>query len=558
MADPATDQSDSAPPPPTDYGNVAASVGRLEANLREKKAKTAPIVAKMSRQEQKVEDLSEQEAARPEATIPDAPKPPEPDPIRGFASAAGMFALLAAAFTKTPAIAAMNGMAAAITARNANDQKGYEQAYQQWKENADLALKRDTEHRARVSQALDMMKTNVALGQAMLHAVDTEYGDENGLVMNAASLFDKREELNLSRGRLANEMRRTQQEIDANAPIAFAGASMAAAMKSGDPQKIAAAQELMKVARGSAGNVSVTPFAGPDGKSYLMKKDQQGNVSWTDTAGQSVDPPGSVTRIAGKGNVGQMQLSDVKDDLRKAHPEWSEGQLDQAANQQIAISKRVPGVSMTSFVAGHLAEYEKSFAAKNSRAPTDEELGTQANLLQGKQVLNANQFNTLEDRAQQFSLALDQVQKIRELIPKAVGIATRVGQPLEKIEAVGNMLGMDSSTDRADFESALAFLRVNAPLLLKQANPTSRAIGGDQAMVNRIIRGEQWGDSRLNVEAAMENLNGIFQQDLSIMQQQAQRSGRSLGLPSLAPHPTAGAAAPPATAAPWNTDPVVP
>jgi hypothetical protein len=55
----------------------------------------------------------------------------------------------------------------------------------------------------------------------------------------------------------------------------------------------------------------------------------------------------------------------------------------------------------------------------------------------------------------------------------------------------------------------------------------------------------------------MDNLNSIFQQDLSIMQNQARRSGRTLNLPGLTtPLPGATPAAP-APAAPWATDPLV-
>ena len=533
--------------PPPDYGNLAGIARKLDDTTRRRQATTAPIIQGMKDTQTKEKTLEAQEEARPDIKDTPPPEVPAPDPVRGFASAAGIFAMLASALTHTPMTAAMSSMASAINARNANDMTAYEKHYQQWKEQTDQALKIDAAHRAKVQEALTLMQTDMAGGEAMLHAADTEYQDEKGGTLAMAQLWTQRAQLDTARTAASMQMKRTQQEIDENAPLAFAGASLAAAMKSGDPQKIAEAQKLYANAKSP-----LTAYGSntPQGIALRQYMAEYPNASAEDIQ----------KFIAGfkptTGGVSGQQLADMKADLAKSHPEWTPGQLDQAANQQLAMSKKVPGVSMTAFVARHLDDYSKDFTAKNGRPPTDAELGAEANMLQGKQVLNANQFNTLEDRAQQFSLALDNVQRIRELLPKAIGIATRLGQPLEKVEAIGNMLGTDSSTDRADFESALAFLKTNAPLLLKQANPTSRAIGGDQALVNRIIRGEQWGDSRMNVQASMENLNSIFQQDLSIMQGQAKRSGRSLNLPSLTPQPGAPTLAPAGGAAPWENDPV--
>lgn len=211
-----------------------------------------------------------------------------------------------------------------------------------------------------------------------------------------------------------------------------------------------------------------------------------------------------------------------------------------------------PSRSMTSWTAHQMQDF-----VTHHPDATAEEIGAHRAILEGRSALNANQFNNLEYRVQSFTVALDAVQKIRDLIPKAFAIATRLGKPLEKAEAIGNMLGVDSDTDRADFQSALAMLKNNAQVLLKQANPTSRAIGSDQALVDTIIRGENWGDSALNVESAMENLNSIFQQDLAIMRNQARRSGQDLSLPNRsAPAPSAAPApgAAPAEERPWELD----
>lgn len=604
-------------PPPavamgaTVYGPamVQQNVAAIAAAQREKEAAQAPVYAKMKEdvaKDQARVDKMQADYTPVEVTRP--PPPPENDPLKGFVSAAGIFAMLASALTHTPAINAMNGMASAINATKANDWKAYEEGYKQWKENTDLAIEKHKLQAADMQAALEKMQTDLSTGVAMAKAVAASADDRIATKLLEEGEYEKLSQHMQASAAAAAAMQEHQLRIIEELPRAAAAKAITAAIASGKPEDMDAAIRLASEVsdpvaflaqqrEGQARAISADPASYKDGKltddafrkmmaidptlaMNLRKTEaehlgQPSEYRWPDGKTKIVQIGGNGVAyevgthlpvdLAGaskvgaesRGGVAGQQIADVKADVAKQHPEYTPGQLDTAANNIIAVSKKVPGTSMTAFTAEHAADYEKTFIAQNGRPPTPEELGSYVATVQGKQVLNANQLNTLEDRAQQFKLALDQVQKIKELLPKAVGIATRLGQPLEKIEAVGNMLGADSATDRADFESALEFLRNNAPLLLKQANPTSRAIAGDQAMVDKIIRGEGWGDSRANVQAAMDNLNSIFQQDLSIMQNQARRSGRTLNLPGLTtPLPGATPAAP-APAAPWATDPLV-
>lgn len=594
-------------------GTVARLNATIEAAQKEKAAKTAPVYDRMQRDVAKDQlnfDKVSDTYKPIEQTPP--PKPPENDPLKAFGSIAGAFALLASGLSHTPAINAMNGMAAAINGAKTNDWKAYEAGYQQWKENTELAIQTHKSQADDMRLAMEKMQHDIAGGTALAHALAASTDDlvaarqlEAGNLENLAKLQQERARTGIAMQEAALRVQEMHVQLMEKQPLLKASGDLTKAMQSGDPEAIAKAREEYAFARnpGSAADrvgstdwqmrtlVADNMAHGMTSAEAVVKAREdlakaQGSAHPSVPAAKEADantlataaftrqfghPPGPGDEAAmaelrsrqrtGSGGVTAKQLDDVKADIAREHPDYTPGQLDTAANQALAASKKVVGASMTAFVSGHLADYEKTFTTQNGRPPTNEELGSQAAMLEGKQSLNANQFNTLEDRAQQFSLAMDQVQKIQELLPKAAAIATRLGVPLEKAEAIGNMLGTDSETDRADFENALAFLRVNAPLLLKQANPTSRAIGGDQEMVNKIIRGEQWGDSRLNVASAMNNLGNIFQQDLSIMQGQAKRSGRSLNLPSLAPPPgspaTPDAPAAPRSDAPWENDPVV-
>jgi len=141
-------------------------------------------------------------------------KPPQPDPIGGLASLGSVFAALAAGFSHTPGIAAMNGMAAAIDARNENNQKQYDEAFKAYQYNADLALKRQEIVQAAYDRAWARVKENPELGLAELRAVSQIYDDQKSEVLFEQGQIEKAYELNTSRVENANKWRLELAKLD--------------------------------------------------------------------------------------------------------------------------------------------------------------------------------------------------------------------------------------------------------------------------------------------------------------------------------------------------------
>jgi hypothetical protein len=125
----------------------------------------------------------------------------ESDPITEFASLGSVFGILASAFTHAPMTNALNASAAAIDAINANNAEDYKRAHEAWKENTDAAFKRaDMEHR-RFTDAVTLMKENMAAGLSMAKLNAIESGDqkaqlylENGMIPEWDDLMTKRAE----------------------------------------------------------------------------------------------------------------------------------------------------------------------------------------------------------------------------------------------------------------------------------------------------------------------------------------------------------------------------
>src|SRR5262245_6479904 len=98
------------------------------------------------------------------------------DPIEQFGSLASVFAIAASAFTKTPMENSLNGAAAAMNAARANNDKEYDRAYQAWKDNNDLVIKRHNIMHTQYVDALSLMSHDVQLGDAKMRQLAAKYG----------------------------------------------------------------------------------------------------------------------------------------------------------------------------------------------------------------------------------------------------------------------------------------------------------------------------------------------------------------------------------------------
>ena len=161
------------------------------------------------------------------------------DAFKGFGGAITGLLMFAAGRTHTPAAAAASSMAQFVTASNQNNMTDYEKHYQQWKDQTDEALKLDAAHRGKVNEALELMKTNMAAGQAMLAAADAEYHDEQGTTMGLAQLWTQRAELGAARERLSFEMSRSAGDIEQQKLLANSVKALRQAQQTGDTSQIA-------------------------------------------------------------------------------------------------------------------------------------------------------------------------------------------------------------------------------------------------------------------------------------------------------------------------------
>ena len=107
----------------------------------------------------------------------------ESNPIEGFGSMGGLFAMVASAFTKAPMENAINGMAGAINSIKEGNEQGYQRAFDAFKTNVKLADQRFKMQHEMYSDALQLSSVNMAASDAKLRNAAVRFGDQHVLTL---------------------------------------------------------------------------------------------------------------------------------------------------------------------------------------------------------------------------------------------------------------------------------------------------------------------------------------------------------------------------------------
>lgn len=178
--------------------------------------------------------------------VPERPKPPDTDPLATFGTLAGVFATLAAGFSRTPAIAAMNGLAGAIHGAKEHDWELYKAQYDQFKTMSEYAFKAHDQHSADIRDALEMMSKNMAAGTAMMNATIALSQDDE-----MKKLHDRQKYVEM--WKLQEERNKNKQETERKYPETLAALKLTAALENlkyqqehGTPEQIEEATRVVR------------------------------------------------------------------------------------------------------------------------------------------------------------------------------------------------------------------------------------------------------------------------------------------------------------------------
>lgn len=109
-------------------------------------------------------------------------------PIEQFGSIGTIFAMAASAFTRRPMVSALNAGAAAMNAMKQSDEKAYNSAFEAWKDNSQLAIKRFNMEREMFEDVNKLSTSNMAEWRMKRAAIAAQFEDTKTLALLDAGM----------------------------------------------------------------------------------------------------------------------------------------------------------------------------------------------------------------------------------------------------------------------------------------------------------------------------------------------------------------------------------
>lgn len=133
-----------------------------------------------------------------------------------FGSPGFVVAMLASAFTAKPMNSALQAGGAAMNAINQGDMNAYNKAFEAWKDNTDLAIKRMNMEHEQFQDIAALSKTDMEQFHERLQTMLTKYGDQRKLMMLNAGLDDEVVKSFAALGQAIPQLQNAQQAIEMN------------------------------------------------------------------------------------------------------------------------------------------------------------------------------------------------------------------------------------------------------------------------------------------------------------------------------------------------------
>ena len=485
----------------------------------------------------------------------------ESNPIEGFGSVGGLFAMVASAFTKAPMENAINGMAGAITSIQEGNEKGYKRAYESYKENVKLAEQRFKMQHELYEDALSLGTHDLAVSQAKMSNAAARMGDPKMLYLIDTGHIKEVHELQASRLKSFDDAMELDGKITEHT---FRKAAYDAIKKGFQPtgdkalDAVNIAAIVQNVKDGGKGY-------GPTEQVLVGKAVTEGLLkgeNWQQIADRAIEIKERLTKgheeeqrrqdfieqrmqasrdanggkepsaeeqakilsdaaALGKGGRGaagagnkpaltnerqiQADAEKHKSEMKTQHPDWSEKQLDDDRDKYVRDRKI------------------------DTTAPSATTLDT----IRGK-----------TDRVTNMETTIDHVEELMKKHNALTGLGGKITRPAE---VVGNIFG-SNATDRKQFERYVSELQEWAPNALNDRN--GRPLSSEAAKIQTIIAGLNLGDTTANTARAYTELRTL----LKTIKTQLQSRGEGT---------SSGTSAAPAKeekpeAQPWLNDPVKP
>lgn len=383
------------------------------------------------------------------------------DPVTAFGSAGSVFAMLASSFAGLPMEHALNAGAAAINAVHAGDEKAYNREYEAWQKNTNLALKRHEILRQNYNDALTLMNSNINAGRTKMELAARQFDDKKVLALLENGMTKELTDLMVSRNKAALELQnqwdKVQLEHDKVTDLRA------------DPRYQNPATKAQAIA-------DWTERWAPNGSQKLrydftkdyIESQKKANPNWT------------------------------PDDLAKWRREAAEAEGDIDTSTGTGTPKTSKGLQAQEikrrteeYVAGGMSQTEAYNKASR-------EVGLANSLPSG------NKVDELRGKRDQVASIIEGSEKNLEFLRTYKGAAGIAGQIMRGGEIAGNIAGISTQSDRAQFRRRVYELQDMVPRILTDA--AGRPLASAQKKVDQLVAGLNAGDTGPNTIRAYEEL----------------------------------------------------
>src|SRR5882757_9781174 len=385
----------------------------------------------------------------------------ETDPVEGFGSIGGLFAMVASAFTKAPMENAILGMAGALNGLKEGNEAAYTRAHESWKDNTKLALERFKTQHELYQDALGLMDHDAGAANAKLHNAAVRFGDDQTLFLAEHGMVKELFELQASRATSASQIQDMMDRTTERALRDKAYEAAAANMKpTGNPQ-VDAAHKLALFTR-THGAIKESPQQALMGQWFLEHPDGSAEeaAKFADSHGiirQYGGASGSASNIPGRAD--QAMVNKRAEELRKEDPELSETEAYTIAKREIAVESRPP---------------------------------------------SANKIDELRGKIDQTDNIITGAQKNLDFLHQFKGGAGLMGKIMRGEEIAANIVGAGTQSDRVAFRRRVNELQEIVPRILTDS--TGRPLKAAQDKVDDFVAGLNSGDTGPNTIRAYEEL----------------------------------------------------
>ena len=379
-----------------------------------------------------------------------------------FGSPGFIVAMLGSAFTATPMNSALNAGAAAMNAINQGDMKSYEKAFEAWKDNSKLVLDRIKLEHEQFADIDKLRQTDLAEWRVKAELLAQNYGDQRKLLLLKNGMDEDYFKARDAEVTAARNLATAQQGIMEQHALMMA-VQNDPRYKSGDPQKmyeaVLDAEKKLQEAKYSGRYSSFSPGALKTNELNAVKDDvRKEHPDWSEGK-VAIEAEKRFSQATAKGSQKERDINDVKTDVRKEHPDWDEGKVTLEARHRMK---------------------------------------------EAETALTANKRYELQSHLALYDDAVKIIDQVTDTLDRYVGAAGLPGRATRLTERVRNLAGA-TQTDRVQMMRDIEQLQLMAPQLLLDRT-TGRPLSAEHEYIESVVAGLSAGDTTANTLRAMKEV----------------------------------------------------